>query len=196
MAWQQGIYFRATDNQVDPTGYDAEVATTANYLRVPGNGDSDGVGWETLGGTVGEADRDATTDVRLKGIQYRSNVGGAVNDYRIDLPNTGTYRIRLAMGDSSGQQNVRCQLLDGTTVFLDLEGNTITSTNWFDAAQNLRTSEADWVSNNEAIEQTFTTTIFRIRIGAHSAGSGNSTIAAVHIEEVPSVLARIMFRGS
>jgi hypothetical protein len=181
MAFFQGIYFRSTDNQVDPTGYDVEVGNTVNYPRNPDAGDSTQVGWEDVGGGVSKADRSGT-DVRFAGIHFRSNSGTAAT-YRIDLPATGEYRVRVAAGDASAQQILRCQLIDDTTTFVDIGENTITSTNWFDASNTLRTSESDWTTNNVAATRTFTSTIFRIKIGERLGGtSGNSTIAFVEIE--------------
>lgn len=197
MAFPQGIYFRATDNQTNPTNYDAEVhaTSTPNYPRTSAQGNN--VGWETLNGlTPGRVDRDTTTDVRLRGINQRGNSGGILITYRIDLPSTGTYNIRLALGDSASSQSCRIRFYDDETEFADIEGSTGAANRWFDATGVRRDSEALWVDNNATLERTFTSTIFRFSLGGHSGGAGNSAIAAVYIEAAGGGGSRIMFRGS
>jgi hypothetical protein len=184
MAFPQGIYFRATDDQVDPSNYDAEIysagAGNSNYPRA--SAQSNNVGWEAIsGGSLSVADRSGSV-VELKGIAYFANNTGTYADYRITLPSTGTYRVRLAMGDADNGQLVRARLYDDVTSFADIEADTASAARYMDATGVVRTSQADWVSNNAYVERTFASTIFRVRIGEYSGNSGNSAIAAVYIQ--------------
>jgi hypothetical protein len=181
MAFPQGIYFRNLDNRIDPANYDAEVNLAVSYPWVTSQGNT--VGWDLA--PIAKADRSITATVILSGIHYRSNSGGATSDFRIDLPAPGAYRIRLAAGDLSAGQNERVQLCDDNTVFADYSA-VIGVANWIDATGVTRTSEADWNANNALLSRTFTSSIFRIKIGNHASGTGTTTIAAVYIEEDPA----------
>jgi hypothetical protein len=112
--------------------------------------------------------------VRLRGIHFVDNANPAI-DYRIDLPATGAHNARLAMGDASNAQ---------TTSFADVDANVETG-HFLDASGTEHLTEAAWVSSNTPVARTFTTTIFRTRIGASvSTGGGSSScIATVYIEE-------------
>jgi hypothetical protein len=178
VSFPQGIYFRATDNQSDPTDYDAETGSTANYPRVSAQGNN--VGWEDAPG--GRVDRNATTDVRLKGIAFQANGSGAKR-YRIDLPATGDYKVRLAAGDSSFAQQCYVELFDTTTLLATLvDALTGAAGRWIDATGVERTSEADWVNNNAlSPAYTFATTILRFQI-AFKFQTGNTAVAAVYVE--------------
>jgi hypothetical protein len=185
MAFPQGIYFRATDDQSDPSNYDAELYSAgsggSNYSHATSQ--SNNVGWEAIvSGNLLTADRSSGSVVQLKGITYIQNTNGIYATYRIDLPSTGAYRIRLAMGDADNSQSVRARLYDDVTSFADLEAGTGAASAYMDATGVVRTTQADWVSNNAYVDRTFASTIFRVRIGEHSGQAGNSTIAALYIE--------------
>jgi hypothetical protein len=122
--------------------------------------------------------------------------GSTAKDYRIDLPATGQYSIRLALGDAtSNQTGLKCELLDNTTVFATPvnNGNLLPAGDYIDATGVIRTSEADWTANNAAVLRTFTSTIFIIRVGGFGA-SNITPFAAVYIESTGA--SRIMFRGA
>jgi hypothetical protein len=185
MAFPQGIYFRATDNQSDPSDYDAEIYSAggggSNYPRTSAQGNS--VGWEAIvNQTLVASDRDAGAVIELNGIAQIANNTNNYADYRIALPSTGDYIIRLALGDASNGQSIRVRLYDDVTEFEDIEGGTSGASKYLDATGVERTSQADWVSNNAAITRTFASTIFRLRLGEHSGNTGNSAIAAIYIE--------------
>ncbi len=173
MALPQGIYFRATDNQTDPTDYDAEVGTTANYPRTSAQGNN--VGWEDA--PEGTRDRDVTTDVRLKGIHNNNQV--AFDRYRIDLPSTGDYNIGLAFGDSSFAAAGILELRDGASVLATISGSQ-NAAEWFDATGVLRVGESAWVNDNALLNsETFATTIFRAALKVDTL---SAQMAAVYIE--------------
>jgi hypothetical protein len=188
MAFPQGIYFRATDDQVDPSNYDAEIYSAgsggSNYPRTSSQGNS--VGWESIvNNNLLTADRSSGSVVHLKGITYINNSSGVYANYRITLPATGSYRIRLALGDADNGQTIRARLYDDATEFADISGATGGGTeNYLDATGVERTTQADWVSNNAYVDRTFASTIFRLRLGEHASASGSSTIAAIYIESL------------
>lgn len=178
--FRQGVYCRATDNQVDPADYDGEISGTVNYPRTSAQGNT--IGWEVVGTLLQTRDRTGPTDVRLKGVIFIAN-NGTTADYRIDLPAAGKYNIRAALGDATfSQSNCKVEFRDGTTVFATPQNNVSTTAGqWHDATGVIRTSEADWVANNAILTYTFTGTIFRIRIGG-IVGTTGTQLAAIYIE--------------
>jgi hypothetical protein len=175
----QGIYFRATDDQVDPTNYEVEVGTTANYSSGRLTAQGNAYGWESA--PAGSRDRGGAGAIELRGIHFVS--GSPAANYRIDLPATGSYNIRAAFGDeTSGQFGTKAQFKDTTTVLSTPvpAGTTIGLGHYIDATGVDRTSQSDWSTNNAALtSQTFATTIFRVAVGGDT---GNAPIAAVYIE--------------
>jgi hypothetical protein len=92
------LNFRSTSGYVTDGAGQTYVLATDTYPTTRG-----GVtfGWETPGPT-GHANRSTSLDVRLAGIGYRVNSsGGAAGIFRVALPATGTYNLRLAMGDAN-----------------------------------------------------------------------------------------------
>lgn len=183
MAFPQGIYFRSTDNQSDPTNYDAEVSVAENYPRVSAQGNN--VGYEdNFFGGVGKVDRDVGSVVELKGFHQVSNSGGGSAIYRIDLPAPGTYNIRLALGEETSSQGPnRVRLLDNATQFAEIDASTSAAAKFIDATGIERTSQADWLSNNAPLQRVFASTIFRVKLGEGGGGGGGSScMAALYIE--------------
>src|SRR6267154_393255 len=97
MALEYGIDFRSTAGLVtDPANCYAERNSSLNdYPTTTPQGNT--VGWESGGNSVGAFDADAGLDPRIAGFTFTS--GGAVADYRIDLPAPGAYDINIAFGD-------------------------------------------------------------------------------------------------
>lgn len=142
-------------------------------------------GWETNDIYVDRRDRSTSTDRRLAGQNQKSNSGTEQATFRLDLPSTGTYSVRLAMGDENFSQGYQyAELIDSTTTFATIADTNGTSAGQFtDATGVTRTSAADWVSNNASVSRTFSSTIFRIKIGSPSAQSDQSTIAHVSVSQ-------------
>jgi hypothetical protein len=179
MAFPQGIYFRSTDDQTDPTNYDCIAGGTNPGISYPfTTAQGNTVGWEAA--PAGGRDRGGAGAVELRGMHF---VGAAAKDFRIDLPATGSYNIRAAFGDqTSAQAGSKAQFKDTTTVFATPvpAATTISAGNFIDATGTNRTSQSDWTTNNAALtSQSFATTIFRVAVGG---SSGNAPIAAVYIE--------------
>ncbi len=85
---------------------------------------------------------------------------------RIDLPSTGTYTVRIALGDPGGAPPTLYVLIkDDSSTLLTLNATPGGGDQYLDASGANRTSPADWVSNNVAANLTFSTTIMNIVFG-------------------------------
>lgn len=181
MALPQWIYFRATDDQVDPADADAEIGTTANYPRTTPQGNS--VGYESLSSGHLTRDRNTTTSVLLKGMHATSVTDDTLTStYRIDLPSTGDHEIRMAAGDSAGSWDTRVRFQDGSTTFQDY--NAASSNVWLDATGVNRANESAWVTSNAVLTRTFASTIFRVITGGatNRAALDGTAMAALYID--------------
>ncbi len=187
MAFDQGIDFRNTSGFVtDPTNCTFEIGTTANYPRTSAQGNT--VGWEDALG-ANTRNRSAAVDARLAGIAFTAN--GTSKRYRIDLPSSGWYRITVALGDQSSAQTQSATVSDNTTPVSHICSNAATSAAQFiDACGLLRTTVADWTSNEVSFVAFFSSTICRITIG-DSGASGNSTIAHFRVTDASPVSPRV-----
>lgn len=182
-----GINFRATASP-SPFAGDAASETycvgSADAYPVPAR---NGIvfGYETSSVDMGRDRGDGTTDRRLFGMNQTTNDGASQVTFRIDLPNTGIYRIHLAMGDISFAQGYQyLELQDGTTTFATIDDTNGTSSNNFDDATGTNYSTANWPASETYVERTFASTILRVKFGTTSAQSGSSTLAHVRVEEV------------
>lgn len=174
-----GVDFRATVPFVsDPANCVAEVTTVVDYSA------GQGYGWESFSST-GQItrDRSTTNDHRLAGMHGQSNgVTADFGDFRVDLAN-GNYLLALAIGDNaSNQTNQTVELFDGATSLgvVVNNGDTVAVDRFFDATGVLRTSSADWVTNNAVLAITITSGILRIRCGPNgrAANTGGFTCFA------------------
>jgi len=163
--------FRATSGFVTDTGGCVPVLNEA-YPHTYSNGAT--AGWEQTS-TDGTRDRGNTVDPKLAG-QNRANSTDVFREFRVDLPSTGSYDIRAAVGDLSfgyatNRVNPYASIKDTTTtLFTIVAGDTsIAAGEFYDATGVKRTSAANWVSANAAKNLTFSTTIFRLRIEAPTA---------------------------
>lgn len=175
MAFDEGFNFRSTLAYVTDPSDTQFVNHTKTYSTTSG-----GVtfGWE-YSYFVTIRDRDAGVDARLAG-HNRVDVN-VVHPFRVDLPSAGDYEITLAMGDQgypSGPMYYR--IVDDTSVLYTSPGyasdtgpSTGAGGRFFDAADTLHTSAANWVSNQVPVTYTFASTIFRLEIG--KAGTVGST---------------------
>jgi hypothetical protein len=178
MSFPQGIDFRNTTGFVtDPTNCDPEIGTTANYPRTTAQGNS--VGWEDAIG-ANTRNRSTGVDARLAGLAFATNSGGNKR-YRIDLPN-GTYNLSLAFGDATTSgARISCQIFDGATLLASFSDVSSGAGQWVDATGTVRTSSADWVSNNQSISITITSGILRVKIGTGTL-SGNTTMSHIFVD--------------
>lgn len=167
MAYPQGINFRNTLAFVtDVSPADCEVTPFAtlptSYPRTTAQGNT--VGWEAVPASGGSRDRNDAIDARLAGIVFGATGGTA--DYRFDLPATGNYNIRMAMGDNDvNRSSLRCSIIDDTTSLGEIINGNALAANWIDAS-NVSRSAAAWPTDNAVRALTFATTICRVRVSA------------------------------
>jgi hypothetical protein len=173
-----GVNFRATSGYVtDGTGETYDLGAVYPVTR----------GGLTFGWdadlTVNARDRNAGNDRRLAGLNQTSN-NGTQRHWRLDLPSTGTFDIRLAFGDASNAQTIFAELREGSSGAAPFAtiGPTGTSSNQFLDATGTALAAATWDDNGgTALSHTFSSTAFFISIADNS---GNSTcIAHVSVED-------------
>jgi len=180
MALPQGINFRDSagfvtdganeDHEIGDGGFNVVIPT---YPRTSAQGNT--VGWEGTG-ALETRDRNSGNDRRLAGMHLRADPGNA--DFRIDLPSSGDYSIRVAAGDPSYSTTTTMELMDTTTSLGVLfNGSTGAANSFFDAGGTVRTAAA-WPGQNALVKKTFSTTICRFRV----PGSVNNVINHVYIE--------------
>lgn len=182
-----GIDYRAT------AGFVTDPATCTYCL----GGVTDPYPVTRGGATFGWANWDASNDVTfdrsaLTGAQAQLAGGNFIfnnstaptvpHKFRFDLPATGSYDIRLAIGDQAARVNMTLAVFDSTTSLVTIVSQVASSANqWWDAGSNLRTSASDWVTNNVVKNLTFATTQLILAVGAIGSGAGNYT-AISHLQ--------------
>jgi hypothetical protein len=131
-------------------------------------------------------DQEVANCDKLAGRHFRNN-NGTQTTFRVDLPNAGTYRIRLALGDNwYSRSNLTVQVYDNATLKRTVSCASTTPGQFCDATGTVRANAATWISANAAVEDTFATTTFFLKIGTASASSDETAIAHLSIEEVTS----------
>lgn len=180
MAFPQGIDFRGSLGFVtDPTncfGIFGPNSGSGIYPQTTTQGNT--VGWVTNVGVSSQADRSAAVDARLAGINY---VLTTINDdFRIDLPSTGSYTLSAAWGDQAfGQTGMTTQFKDNTTVLsTPVSAGAPGANQYYDAGGTLRTSDTDWVNNNASVTFSFATTTFLTNI---ACGIGGTACVIAHL---------------
>lgn len=157
------------------TSPDVTFDTTA-YNATPG------YGW-SVAGNIASAFRDGAPNARLRGIAYQVN-NGSLAEFRVDLPN-GTYDMRLALGDAGGggHSDMKARFFDGadTSPLVTVSLASVPEGQWADATGVVRTSAADWVSNNATASVTITNSYLRMELG-NSTGD-YSTISHLSFAE-------------
>lgn len=179
--------FVAAINFRDSSGYVTDDASETYCL---GEGDTypttrGGVtfGWETINeGDMGR-DRDSGIDRRLAGHNGKTN-SGSQNIFRLDLPSSGDYSIRLAQGDASFDEAYQyLQIQDDTTPVLTIDDTDGTAAGFWNDATGALYSAANWPGSNSAVTGvTFSSSVLRLVLGSPSAQSNTSTIAHLYIE--------------
>lgn len=164
MAFPQGINFRGTSGYVtDGANEDYEISSTVNYPRTSAQGNN--VGWETIpSGGLFPGNDDSTYDRRIAGYAYNGSPTGVVTVYRVDLPSSGDYKIRVASGNKGYSRSVNIAVRDTTTSLGTLCSTTTTGSYYRDAVDAEYTA-ANWPGSNSQASLTFSTTICRIDLG-------------------------------
>jgi hypothetical protein len=181
MAFPQGINFRSTLGYVtDGSNEYAQVTGANTYPITTPQGNN--VGWEAISsGTILLGNRSTSVDRRLAGLHTQDS--NAVANYRIDLPSSGSYKIRAAFGDQSFAKYAEGYLKDNTTQVLTLcTQQAVTAGQFVDASNTKHTTAANWVSNNTQVTQSFSSTILRVQIGGTTVASNYYAIAHLYVE--------------
>lgn len=146
-----GVDFRATSGYVtDPTDYtyclgDSYPTTRGGFT----------FGWiaDALA-FLSTRDRDNTvTDKRLAGINFAVNALANGVETRFQLDKTGAGTIIAAFGDLNNAQTIVCSIRDSGGTKFSLNTATSNPGEFYDGSQTLRTSAADWTSNNQPSAQ-------------------------------------------
>ena len=155
-----GFNFRATlgyvtdgPNQVSVLGSTYPTSKTVGGFTV-------NVGWDVAPLT---ADRVTGGDPRLAG--GNTVEAGKTKTFRVDLPYSGLWDIRLANGSSAFTRTGAFDILDsdGTTVLATRAAADVAAGSWLDATQVTRVGAAAWVANNASLPITFTGTAAYVR---------------------------------
>jgi len=176
-AFNEGFNFRATSGFVTDGTDDTFVLTSDTY---PTTRAGVTFGWETTSG-LDSRDRSSGVDARLAGMHFKANDNTSTITFRVDLPSTGDYSIRLAIGDATGgnSQVNYVTAKDNSTAFITLSPISTDGDHYGDAAGNLPL-EGDWAATNVAVTRTFASTIMRVTLGG-TVDSASSTIAHLKV---------------
>ena len=168
----KGYDFRASLAYVmDPANH-VFIDATPIYPTTDGHGLQSG--WVT--NAPEERDRDDTIDPRLAGLCFSDT--NLTRTFRVTLPSTGSYQIRLALGDIFAHAGQELRVFDNTTEFITITAASNGAVQWIDASGVLRTSVADWVSNNVAVTRSFTSTTLNVQLGP---GDGTTPTHLAHL---------------
>jgi hypothetical protein len=195
MAWTEGLGWNFRESSVYVTDGARDqyigVGNMVYPLTTHGSGETVTYGFPSNpgeGGGIYWRNRSTTPDIRFAGDLGVQNA--ATTDtfaLRVDLPNPGTYRVRLAMGSRSGSSKNYWRILDDATQrgLVDNSGTLQSAGHFADAAGTIHTSEANWISNNAAVDYVFSSTIFRLELAVPGTGTDNDTrITHLQITEI------------
>ena len=108
--------------------------------------------------------------------------------WRVDLPHTGDYDIRLAIGEAAGFQsptNQKVRIYDNTTLKATITYlGTLTAGHYVDANGVEHNSAAAWAASNSSIRLNFTTTTLFMDYGyGDGVTDGITNVALLRISE-------------
>lgn len=184
-------------------GFNFSDTTTAcgvndTYLRPQGGGGtSDNYpttrNTVTFGSTLdigdNRRDRGGAVNCKLQGISFNENNAANQGTIRVDVPASGQYKVRLAMGEGNGfaaGANQKALFVDSdtTTVLATITAASVSADHWIDATGVDRT-EATWLASNAQLTVTLTGTSFYLKYGyGDGSTSGNTFIAYLELEQV------------
>lgn len=189
-AFDAGVDFRQSLAYVTDPAYAVFAAATGNNyptVRTNANGVALTIGWD---GTTALDNRDRSTSVdpRLAGMCFNTNVG-TPRTFRLNLPVPGTYNVYLACGDATfGSTNMRCEVIDGasaTSLFV-VSASSLSGGQFVDATNVVRSTAANWVSNNQPTLVTVTSVdpYLYVKLGQLTNTGGQSDLAHVRVTRV------------
>jgi hypothetical protein len=152
--------------------------------------------------TVGLDSRDRASGniPELAGIHFVANGGTGPSTFRVDLPNTGGWDVRLGCGDASGVQTIKLEVRDNATAFITISDVTTSGANTFLDATGVERTNANWSANNVAVNRNFVSTILNLLIQEPTTNAScvahlsvESTAPPVPIVDVSSLLPGLGF---
>lgn len=201
-SWTSACFdFRDTSAFVTDPSSDTLFPQGCTYVRVTDNGaDGDfpypitrnlnGSGLQTTFGTTcpssdNRRDRNALTGDQavMAGMSFANNNAASKNEFRLLLPSSGAYNVRMAIGDySNTRSNQKILIVDSDhiTVLKTITAASVTATHFVDATGTDRTSPSDWVTNNQATSVTFSGTTAYIQWG-YGDGLTTDLTALAHV---------------
>lgn len=172
--------FRSTSDYVtDGAGQTYVLGETSSQTRD---------GWTFQWDSCGDCPRDRSTGVgpRFAGINKRDNTG-TQNTWTLTLPEAGTWEIRAAFGDATNTASATyAYFYDDASLISSIVGATAspTTANYYLDATGATLANASWDSGNTPIIHNFSSTTFRLRIGAPTNAGGESRLAHLSIKKV------------
>lgn len=176
LEFRAGFNFRATSGYVTDGNDDVPI-TDLNTITYPTTRGHFRYGYAQAV-TRQTRDRNSALDPRLAGMHFIAN-NSAVLDFRVELPRTGPWEITLASGDSDSGPTSYVELYDGATLIATIN-SALTAGQYIDATGVVRTSAADWVSNNAPLVHNFVSTTLLVRRGG-TALSSDTPIAHIGV---------------
>lgn len=185
MAWKIGINFRSTLAYVTD-GADEAYCRGSALDPYPVTRGGVTFGWQS--GTAYAANRDAGVDRRLAGIVYTYN--NSFSSFRLDLPATGDYDLRVAAGDAAGLNNyLQFRINDTITALVTVEDADGVATGHFDDVTGVDRTTSTWPTDN--VKETKTFTVAQLGMGlSYYGGDGvyATKIAHLYVERAPVAL--------
>lgn len=200
-SWDVGFFFR------DTQGYCASDPSYGTYARSQDSGTGDvydtsrvvngqTVHFGTTGGNPGDSRRNRDSGLCSLGLAGKTQMGNAssINGvpaparWRVDLPHTGDYDIRLAIGEAAGFQsptNQKVRIYDNTTLKATITYlGTLTAGHYVDANGVEHNSAAAWAASNSSVRLNFTTTTLFMDYGyGDGVTDGITNVALLRISE-------------
>lgn len=177
-----------TNEQAVPAATEVDSTSAVPYPTTNTiGGDSVTYGWVVAGAGVDTRNRNSGLDRRFAGMNYNGTDG--TEDFKIDLPATGSYTIRLASGDPSNAQPTKVELFDNASSLAVLCSTATSGADRFRDAVDAEYSSANWPASNTSVTKTFATTTCIFRIGTGSAATGFLSHIQITQNAVTSVAA-------
>lgn len=182
--WTVGLNFRGTSGYVTDGADETYVlGETSPTTRKTGNGNEVTFNWDASP-TIYAYNRNASIgDVRLAGINLKSNASNPLI-LNITLPSSGTYRVRMAIGDANEAQGTQyVKLMDNGSVLLTVSAASVAMAHFIDASGVDRTAAA-WPTDNAYVDVVFATTTCQLSIGPTSLIGDYSVLAHLYLEKI------------
>ena len=169
-----GFNFRASSGFVTDGPGETYVIASDTY---PTTRNGITFGW-TVSGAITPTDVNSSNIPELAGYVLASNTTGVVQVFRVDLPATGKWAVRLAMNGQPSFTGNYVNLFDNAGNTGSYSGNSLA--NEFLDAVGAGFTSSTWLAGNSRIVVDFTSSIFRVEIG-DPAGTGLDFTGLAHV---------------